>query len=33
MLFQDTGQAYHPAGGNAALCAVWTVLTIGQQIP
>lgn len=22
MLFQDAGQAYHPAGGNAALCAV-----------
>ena len=22
MLFQDVGQAYHPAGGNAALCAV-----------
>ena len=33
MLFQDTGQAYHPAGGNAVLCAVRTVLTIGQQIP
>lgn len=22
MLFQDAGQAYHPAGGNAVLCAV-----------
>ena len=22
MLFQDAGQAYHPAGGNAMLCAV-----------
>ena len=22
MLFQDVGQAYHPAGGNAVLCAV-----------
>lgn len=24
MLFQDAGQAYHLAGGNAVLCAVWT---------
>ena len=24
MLFQDAGQAYHSAGGNAVLCAVWT---------